>query len=190
MENIIKSIRSYWPVPETSLKEMFRKMKRMERPKGYLLIEGGRPSRHVYFIERGFARSYIVHDGKEITIWFSKEGDMTFAMNALYHNETGYEYVELLEDSVLYAITISDLNRLYQTDPDIANWSRVVHQECLLYMDRHHNNRLCLSAKDRYLILLEELPDVFRRANLGNIASYLGITRQHLSRLRADRTLF
>ena len=190
MQNIINGIRRYYPVSDASLALLFSKMKKAELPKKHLLIRGGVIDRHVYFIEKGFARSYCLLDGKELTIWFSREGDITFAMKDLYHNEPGYEYVELLEDSTLYAISIEDLNQLYETNIEIANWGRVIHQECLLYMDQHHISRLFLPAKERYLQLVRELPDVIQRAKLIYIASYLGITPQHLSRLRADKLFF
>ncbi len=190
MQHIIQGIRRYWPVSDASLQELFSKMTRLELPKKHLLIRDGDCNRNLYFIEKGFARSYCLHEGREITIWFSREGDVTFAMKSHYHNEPGYEYVELLEDSVIYAISYDDLEYLYKTNIEIANWGRVAHQECLLFMDMHHNNRLFCSAGERYLILLKELPDVIHRANLSYIASYLGITQQHLSRLRADKSLF
>lgn len=107
-------------------------------------------------------------------------------MKDLYHNEPGYEYVELLEDCELYAIRIEDLNQIYETNIEIANWGRVIHQECLLYMDIHHINRLYLPAKERYEQLLRDQPDVIHRAQLGYIASFLGMTPQHLSRLRSE----
>ena len=75
---------------------------------------------------------------------------------------------------------------LYETNIEIANWGRVIHQECLLYMDIHHINRLYLPAKERYEQLLREQPDVIHRAQLGYIASFLGMTPQHLSRLRSE----
>ena len=53
-------------------------------------------------------------------------------------------------------------------------------------MDIHHINRLYLPAKDRYEQLLREQPDVIHRAQLGYIASFLGMTPQHLSRLRSE----
>lgn len=95
MENIIKGIRRFYPVSDASLELLFSKMKRLDLPKKHLLIRGGVIDRHVYFIEKGFCRSYCLLDGEEVTIWFSREGDMTFAMKDLYHNEPGYEYVEL-----------------------------------------------------------------------------------------------
>ncbi len=116
MQNIIEGIRRYYPVSDNSLNILFSKMKKLELPKKHLLIKGGVIDRHVYFIEKGFTRSYCLHDGKEMTIWFSREGDITFAMKDLYHNEPGYEYVELLENCTLYAIAINDLNTLYETN--------------------------------------------------------------------------
>ena len=106
MENIIKGIRQYYPVSDSSLEVLFSHMEKLELPKKHLLIRGGVADRHVYFIEKGFCRSYCLHDGEEITIWFSREGDITFAMKDLYHDEPGYEYVELLEDCELYAILL------------------------------------------------------------------------------------
>lgn len=85
MENIIKSIRQFYPVSDASLELLFRKMKRLDLPKKHLLIRGGVIDRHVYFIEKGVCRSYCLLDGQEITIWFSREGDVTFAMKDLYH---------------------------------------------------------------------------------------------------------
>ena len=149
MENIIKGIRRYYPVSDSSLEMLFSHMKKLELPKKHLLIHGGVSDRHVYFIEKGFCRSYCLRDGEEITIWFSREGDITFAMKDLYHNQPGYEYVELLEDCELYAIRIDELNQIYETNIEIANWGRIIHQECLLYMDIHHINRLYLPAKER-----------------------------------------
>ena len=124
MENIIKGIRQYYPVSDSSLEVLFSYMKKMELPKKHLLIHGGVLDRHVYFIEKGFCRSYCLRDGEEITIWFSREGDITFAMKDLYHNQPGYEYVELLEDCELYAIRIEDLNQIYETNIEIIDYMK------------------------------------------------------------------
>lgn len=112
LANITKGIRTYYPVSDESLGLLFGKFKRLELPKKSLIMKAGVINRHVYFIEKGFARSYCLHEGKETTIWFSREGDITFAMKDLYHDEPGYENVELLEESVLYAIHVKDLNEL------------------------------------------------------------------------------
>lgn len=185
VNNIIKSIRNFHPVSDESIRELSAHFVKMEYPSKTLIIEGGKMNNYVYFIEKGLCRSYCIVDGEEVTSWFSREGDITFALLALYRNQPGFEYVETIEDTTVYAIKIDDLNELYNRNIEIANWSRVVHQECVLSLQTRRIERLQKSAKERYEILLNEQPDLFIRVKLGYLASFLGMTPQHLSKMRS-----
>lgn len=187
MKNITESIRKLYPVSDKSIEELFSGMKQVFYPKHHILIEGGKKSGNVFFIENGFSRSYCLINGEEVTTWFSREGDITFALNDLYHNTAGFEFVELLEDSELFVISTEKLNRLCETNIEIANWSRVCHQECLLKLQLTRIDRLTLSAQERYEKLVLEQPDILQRANLGHLASYLGMTQPSLSKIRARK---
>ena len=70
---------------------------------------------------------------------------------------------------------------------DIANWMRVLQQENFLRLQDNHISRLTLSAKGRYSLFRKEYPELLQRVNLGYIASFLGVTQQSLSRIRADK---
>jgi hypothetical protein len=83
-------------------------------------------------------------------------------------------------------MSIEALNKLYESNIELANWSRVIHQEALLKMQNLRLERLSLSAKERYEKWITENPGLVGRVNLGYIASYLGMTQQHLSTLRAE----
>jgi CRP-like cAMP-binding protein len=155
-------------------------------PKHHYLTEVGYKDRNAYFIEKGCSRTYLLIDNKQVTNWFSVEGDFTFSSNSLYHQTPGFEYVELLEESTIYSIPVLELNRLYATNIEIANWGRVIHQEVLLRMQALRIERLSLTAKERYEKFIIENPGLINRVNLGFIASYLGMTQQHLSTLRAE----
>ena len=61
---------------------------------------------------------------KKVTFWFGKEGDAIFPLQTLYNNQAGYENIELLEDSVLYELSVDKLHDLYLADIHIANWGR------------------------------------------------------------------
>lgn len=189
MENIIRKIRSYYPVSDRALQLLTSCMKKHEIPARTILIQSGKFDHEVYFIEQGVTRSYILHDGKDITTWFSMEGDAVCGSWDLYRSKPGFEFVETLEKIIAYSISISDLNRLYATDIDIANWMRVLQQENFLWLQDMHINRLVLPVKDRYTELLKKWPDIFQRVNLGYIASYLGTTLPTLSRIRSESTL-
>ena len=184
IKNIVKGIRRYYPVSDASIIELAHNLTEQYFLKHHLLTVAGKKDNYVYFIEQGCTRTYLLVAGKEITNWFSKEGDITFSSNALYHRTPGFDYVEVLEDSKIFTIPISVLNELYRTNIEIANWSRSIHQEVLLKMQTLRIDRLSLSALERYEKLLNEDPNLFSRVNLGFIASYLGMTQQHLSSLR------
>lgn len=98
----------------------------------------------------------------------------------------GFEYVETLEETTAYSLSIEELNKLYKSYIDIANWMRVLQQENFLRLQDIHISRLNLSAKERYEHFINKYPDISNRVNLGYIASFLGITQQSLSRIRAE----
>ena len=103
----------------------------------------------------------------------------------LVDNKMSEEFVETLEDVVAYRISLTDLLRLFQTNIELANWGRVIHQNEYRRLHRSHKDRLTLSAKERYEAFKLQFPQMCQRIQLGYIASYLGITLSTLSRLRA-----
>ena len=113
------------------------------------------------------------------------EGAIVFSMDELYYNKMSEEFVETLEDVVAYRISLTDLLRLFQTNIELANWGRVIHQNEYRRLHRSHKDRLTLSAKERYEAFKLQFPQMCQRIQLGYIASYLGITLSTLSRLRA-----
>ena len=187
MDNIIRKIQELYPVSDDSLHLLKYCFKQQTFPAKTIIIQAGRFDNQVYFIEKGITRSYILHNGKEITTWFSMEGDATCGSWDLYRHKAGFEYVETIEPTLAYSIPISILNELYETNIEIANWGRVIHQECLLSLQCIRIDNLTMTAKERYEALLSTFPDICQRVNLGYIASFLGISISTLSRIRAGK---
>lgn len=77
MDNIIRKMKVYYPVSDRSLDIMKSYFRRQVFPAKAIIMQAGRFDRQVYFIEKGITRAYILHEGKEITTWFSAEGDAT-----------------------------------------------------------------------------------------------------------------
>ena len=186
MDNIIRKIKSYYPISEGSLDVLKYHFKQHSFPAKTIIIQANHLDKQIYFIEKGITRSYILHNGKEITTWFSMEGDVACGSWDLYHNKAGFEYVETLEETLVYSISIEVLNSLYKSYIDIANWMRILQQENFLKLQDTHISRLILSAQERYEKLVQEYPDIFSRVNFGHISTFLGITQQSLSRIRAS----
>ena len=186
MDIIIKSINKTFRVSDVALEKLTSSLQPIEIPKKTILIEPNRKNDNLYFIEKGIARSYSLIEGREITSWFSKEGELTYSTNSFYGKTEGYEneMIQVLEDSLLYYIPIVELEKLCMEHADIANWLRILHQKAFVEMERRLIYRLYMSAEERYKDFSEKNPDLFQRVNLGYIASYLGMSHVTLCALR------
>lgn len=184
MKNIIKRIRELYPVSEEAMNQLIACLERRQYPAKSIIIQGGKIDCNVYFIEKGITRSFSLSDGKEVTTWFSMEGDVTCSSFSLYRNQPGFEYVETLEKTDVYVISTHTLTALYKKHIDLANWARMLQQENFLLLQDIHLARLNLNASERYEKMLEQFPYICNRVNLGYIASFLGITQPSLSRIR------
>lgn len=187
MINIINKINEQYPISDTTIKELQECLELCRFPKKYQLVRAGLFCKSAYFLEQGMTRSFWLVNGEEITTSFSCEGGIVFSMDELYYNKASEEFVETLEDIVAYRIALTDLLRLFRTNIELANWGRVIHQNEYRRLHRSHKERLTLSAKDRYEEFQRQFPEVCQRAQLGYIASYLGITPSTLSRIRAKK---
>lgn len=113
METILKKINSLYPLSETTAKALKECVTRCMIPKRTLLVQAYRHTRAAYFIEKGLTRSFWLVDGEEITTSFSSEGDIVFSMDELYYSQPSQEYVETLEDTEAYRISLADLLDLF-----------------------------------------------------------------------------
>lgn len=187
MKNITDKIKGYYPVGDEALQAMLNEMSVMHCPKNTMLVRSGSLDRNVYFVEEGVTRSVFHKDGTDTTTWFSMEGDITFGMHSLYHNTASLESIETVTDCIIYRIPIDILNDLYRKHIDIANWGRIVHQECNILLSLIFVERLQLSPQERYEKFLERYPGLLNRVKLKYIAEFLGVTIYTLSRIRSKK---
>ena len=187
MEHTLQTIRSLVPLSADTERALRDCLVSCRFAKKHLLVEEGRRAGAAYFIERGITRSYWLVNGEEITTSFMAEGGMVFSMDELYYDRPSEEYVETLEETTACRIDLKDLRRLFETNLELANWGRIIHQNEYRRLHRSHKERLTLPAAQRYEAFCQQFPDVVQRVQLGYIASYLGITLPTLSRLRGRK---
>lgn len=154
--------------------------------KNEILLQANKLEKDMYFIKSGLVRAFTQYKDQDITFWFGTEGAPILPMNSYVYNKKNYEYIELLEDSILYKVSIETLQKLYLENQEIANWGRILAEKELVTTEQRLISRIAMKATDRYLALLSEHPNLLQRASLGHIASFLGITQVSLSRIRAQ----
>ncbi|MGL5618611.1 MAG: Crp/Fnr family transcriptional regulator, partial [Tannerellaceae bacterium] len=104
MKRIIQSINRIAKISDEAMNAFTACLQPLEVTKRSILIEPGKKNPNIYFIEKGITRSFTIVDGKEVTSWFSKEGDITFSTNSFYGATEGYETetVQALENTLIY----------------------------------------------------------------------------------------
>jgi CRP/FNR family transcriptional regulator, anaerobic regulatory protein len=157
-----------------------------EFSKGHLLFKQGDNCRNIFYIEKGLARLYHYSvEGKEITDWFFVENDFTTAIDSFCKHKPTYYYCELLENAIIYSIKYSDFEEMFKTSNSMAIFFFRIMSE-IAYKLSEFIYRF-QTAEERYKILLLDNPLIFQRVQLSYIASYLAITPETLSRLRAEK---
>ena len=147
----------------------------------------GHTCKTIYFIIKGVARIYYFKDGIDITESFAFENNIIARIESLFTGRPSRKAIQVLEDAEIIAINANALFKLYDKFPEIERLFRKIFESAYVETVNRIEAIQFHTAEERYYILLEQTPDVIRRVPLKYISSYLGITQQSLSRIRAAR---
>lgn len=164
---------------------MLSLMKKESLPKGHVLVQCGDICRNVYYVEKGLARTFYLKDGKEVTERFRTENMFTCSMSGHVTNTPDGRQIELLEPSVIWSLPYAELEKLYDRYHEIERLGRYLITQEMVEMHRRLTELQFIPAQERYNNLLSGNPSLLQRVPLGLISSYLGITQETLSRIRA-----
>jgi CRP-like cAMP-binding protein len=176
-------IQQYTPLSNADWASVESYLVRMEVKKETILLEEGKICRHLYFLESGLLRFFILKNGNDITKYFT---DIPYCFTSIKSFDAqipATESIETLEDTVLWAITSDNVKRLFNL-PAWNTFTRKLIQEVQTYTDEILEDMQTETAENRYKKMLFENDPLLQRVPLKHIASYLGIAPQSLSRIR------
>jgi CRP-like cAMP-binding protein len=156
--------------------------------KGELLTRNGEVCRQVSFINRGLLRMFYLVDGKEICVGFGKENEYLAQYDSFLTSQLSTGNIDALEDCELINLSYDNVQTLYAEEPVFQIFGRKIAEMLFLMISSQTNGLLTLTPEERYKVVLEDEPFIIQRVPQYMIASYIGITPEHLSRLRRKMT--
>lgn len=149
------------------------------------LLQDGDPCKYTTFVEKGLLRSYTIDEkGSEHILQFAMQGYWSADLYSFLTGEPSEYNIEALEDSELLLITKPSWDILLEKVPAFERYFRILIQNNLIVTQRRLMGTFSTTAEERYQKLLEDFPDIAQRVPQHMIASYIGITRETLSRIR------
>lgn len=183
--SFLNSVAPYVQLDDFGKAALFDKMERHVFPKGTILVAIGDICRSVYFIERGICRSFYIKDGKEVTEAIFTAYSFACSLNSYHTRQPDMRQREVLETSVIWTLPYHELEKLYASYPSIERLGRhIITLELTAAHKRTESLKFC-TAQERYHKFIEEEEGLLQHVPLGIIASYLGMTQETLSRIRA-----
>jgi CRP-like cAMP-binding protein len=168
-------------------KSLFRPKKLRKRQ--YFLQEGD-VCKYQAFVEKGILRSYTIDEkGAEHILQFASEGWWMADLSSYLTGEQSLFNMDALEDAELLLLSKPSWDQLLQTIPKFEHYFRIIIQNNLIATQKRLMQSLAETAEEKYLKFTQTYPACVQRVPQHMIASYLGVSRETLSRLRKNITV-
>jgi CRP-like cAMP-binding protein len=155
--------------------------------KGQFVVQQGDVCKHESFVIKGCLKTfYIDKEGEEHIVMFAIENWWTADLGS-FITQTPADYnVQCIEDTEVIQIPYDNLEKLYILIPSLERFFRIIIQKAYVASEKRIIRNFSLSAKEKYLKFREQYPQIEQRVPQYMIASYLGITKEFLSKIRSQ----
>jgi CRP-like cAMP-binding protein len=161
---------------------------RLFRKRQYILQEGNICT-HFYFVVRGCLRMYKIDEkGNTHTLQFAAENSWINDLGSFHGVKPSSLNIDALEDTVVLQISHEDLISLYIQAPKFDRIFRVIIENGFVRLQERLLQNISSTAEERYQSFLDIYPHLINRLSQVQIASFLGITPEFLSKLRNKRS--
>lgn len=157
--------------------------------KGEIALNEGEICKNLLYIDKGLMRQFYFKHGKEVTEHLAQDHTIVMCIESLFKEEPTKLQIEAIEPTVVYALPKAELEKVAMHNVNIQILYRKILEESLIMSQVHADLVRFETAQDRYKKLCKLMPQVVLRAPLVYIASYLQMTPETLSRVRASTLL-
>lgn len=187
IDQLIAYFKSHFPLKKEEKEELSGRFTERNIKRLGLILQEGDVCRHFTFVVTGCMKMYAIDKGgKEHNIQFAAENDWITDLDSLYSQKPGRIYIEAVEPSTILQIKHDDLLFLYTHFHKFDRNFRIIIERKFIELQNRVLQNISSTAEERYLYFLAEYPNLSNRLPNTQIASYLGITPEFLSKIRKD----
>jgi CRP-like cAMP-binding protein len=163
------------------------KFKKVAVSKNDYLLKEGQIEKQYWFIESGFARSYVIDtEGNDITTNFYAVGEIVIDWSSFFLKNPTRENIQALSDCICWQLDFDTFQELFHSIKSFREQGRTTLVNSYFSLKTQSVSMIADQAKERYIRLMKEKPHVIQYVSLKHIATYLGITDTSLSRIRKE----
>ncbi|MGS2726242.1 Crp/Fnr family transcriptional regulator [Psychroserpens sp. BH13MA-6] len=182
---IVSHIKSYVHPSDKDLQTFSGALNRVDVTKGNFLLRPGTQVLHEYFVIRGCLMAYYLDDkGHKHIIQFAVENWWIGDFDAFYNQISSKLYIEAIENSQLLSINYHKLQSIYEEAPIFERYFRILTTNAFISQRKRILSSLEKNAQERYLEFCSSYPNIEHRVPNYQIANYLGVSAESLSRIR------
>lgn len=186
-ENFKTFLKKFAEISDFEFEETIGFFQELRLNKDDYFVRNGQVCRQIAYIHGGLLRTFYLNDkAEEITSCFCMSNTFTTSYKSFILQQPSLLSIQAMEITDSLVISSENLEKLYRTSPVWQHIGRLVAEREYIFMEQYASVLNTESAKEKYLRLLREQPEVIHKANLEDIASYLGVTRRTLSRIRHE----
>jgi CRP-like cAMP-binding protein len=186
MKEIIRLLESVHPMPRALKLLLYETAHRTEVPKRSRLLSPGEICQHLFYIEKGMLACFDQEGDKHYCTWVMTETDIATAVDSFNNQIPSTEWIEAVEDCVLWSITKQDLEMLSGRHIEF----RIIRQQLT---DKYHIQSRIFDAQRKrppdhfFDFLAKQFPEIIRRTPNHILASYMGVVESTLYKIKKER---
>lgn len=187
IQPLIKHLTNFFPFEDEEMKLVEKRttMRRIKRRQ--MILQEGFPCKHYSFVVKGCFRMYAIDDnGTEHNLQFAAENEWIADVDSFYSDKPSKLFIEAIEPSTIIQIEKQDLYFLFRSIPKLNRVFKITIENKFVELQNRVLNNISSTAQQRYVDFIEQYPNLASRLPNTQIASYLGITPEFLSKVRSD----
>lgn len=186
-DNIFDHFEKFIPLSSKLKAELAKRLRPFVFKKGVMILDANKVCTESYFIKNGILRTYFKKDGKEISEFFSGANEWVNSPKSFVHGKKDIYYIDAIEETVAYGLDVIHLAYLFDNFSEMERYARLSMGSVFGHLLERIASMRFTSAKERYDHFQVTYSEIHHRIPLGMVASYLGITQETLSRIRAGK---